>query len=191
MRKGIPNDPGRRDRLRAVALEFIAERGLRRFTVRGVAERAGVSPGSITYYFTDTDELIMSAFELLTEHAEPNFNVRLRAAGTRDEAIEVLIDYVIDPDDASQQEVRAVRELYSLGSRDPKAAALVRDRLEANARTALMLHFTEPCAHALDALIEGLWTQRSWNDEPLDPGMVRTAIHGLVTAFDSLEGTSA
>lgn len=44
-------------------LEVAAGRGLEAVTVRSVAERAGVSPAQVQYYFRTKDQMLVSAFE--------------------------------------------------------------------------------------------------------------------------------
>ncbi|KZM74747.1 TetR/AcrR family transcriptional regulator [Nocardia terpenica] len=53
-----------RERIAAGAMAVIAERGVEGLTHRAVAEAAGVSLGSTTYYFTDREDLIGAALEL-------------------------------------------------------------------------------------------------------------------------------
>ncbi len=45
------------------ALEIVAEHGVNAVTVRAVAERAGVSPGTVSYHFATADELLVKALE--------------------------------------------------------------------------------------------------------------------------------
>lgn len=47
-----------RDKLLAAARELMAERGLPRVTVREVAERAGLQPALVNYYFGGKEELL-------------------------------------------------------------------------------------------------------------------------------------
>jgi AcrR family transcriptional regulator len=51
----------RKAQLIAALVECIAEDGFERTTIRGVADRAGVSPGLLTYYFKDKKELVREA----------------------------------------------------------------------------------------------------------------------------------
>jgi len=61
-RRGRPPSGGREEILRA-ALELIRERGMARLTTREVAERAGVSEGSVFYHFEDRFGLLRAVFE--------------------------------------------------------------------------------------------------------------------------------
>ena len=61
-RRGRPPSGGREEILRAT-LELIRERGMARLTTRAVAERAGVSEGSVFYHFEDRSGLLKAVFE--------------------------------------------------------------------------------------------------------------------------------
>jgi len=52
-----------REALLEAAVSVIAEQGSGGATVRAVAERAGVSPGTVTYHFANADELVVAALE--------------------------------------------------------------------------------------------------------------------------------
>jgi AcrR family transcriptional regulator len=59
----------------AAAAELIAERGLANIRVADVAERAGMTPGHVTYYFRSKTELLMRAIR----QSEAAFTDRLEA----------------------------------------------------------------------------------------------------------------
>jgi AcrR family transcriptional regulator len=54
---------GGRDALLQAAVDVIAEHGTHEVTVRAVAERAQVSPGTVTYHFESADELLVAGLE--------------------------------------------------------------------------------------------------------------------------------
>lgn len=183
MRKGIANDPGRRQRIRDAAAAVIAEEGVEAATYRHVAARAEVPLGSMTYYFPKLTDLITSAFELLGEQLRPRYDTPLREAVDRQAAIEVLVEATCGSTRATPEQLRLGREMHRCGSRSPTVAAQIAS-LEAEAIDALRTHFTEPAARALDALVEGWWVHQSWNRAPLDPDMVRRAFTSLAREFD-------
>jgi AcrR family transcriptional regulator len=61
-RRGRPPAGGREQILKA-SLEVLRERGIARLTTREVAERAGVSEGSVFYHFGDRFGLLRAVFE--------------------------------------------------------------------------------------------------------------------------------
>jgi AcrR family transcriptional regulator len=60
--RGRPPSGGREEILRAT-LDLLRERGIAKLTTREVAERAGVSEGSIFYHFSDRFGLLKAVFE--------------------------------------------------------------------------------------------------------------------------------
>jgi AcrR family transcriptional regulator len=70
--RGRPPSSGRDEILRATH-ELLRERGIARLTTREVADRAGVSEGSIFYHFTDRPGLLKAVFarSLAPLHLEP------------------------------------------------------------------------------------------------------------------------
>jgi AcrR family transcriptional regulator len=60
--RGRPPSGGREEILRAT-LALLREKGVARLTTRDVAQRAGVSEGSIFYHFTDRPGLLTATFQ--------------------------------------------------------------------------------------------------------------------------------
>lgn len=59
--RGRPRSGGREEILKAT-LALLRERGMARLTTREIASQAGVSEGSIFYYFTDRSGLLQAVF---------------------------------------------------------------------------------------------------------------------------------
>lgn len=57
----------------AAAAEAIAELGVANVRIADVAERAGIGPGHVSYYFPSKDELLMRAIR----HSEVEFHARI------------------------------------------------------------------------------------------------------------------
>lgn len=183
MRKGHPNDPARKDRIRRAALEVIADEGVHATTHRKIAQRAQVPLGSLTYYFTGLDDLFVQAFSLLSETGDERWGALLSAAPDAAEAKRVLVDFVCGPTAATPREMRLIREMYSYGSFSPAVRDLIRG-FERESRRALQLHFSEAAARALDALVEGWMVHQSWDPAALDRRMVEAAIDALADLED-------
>jgi AcrR family transcriptional regulator len=71
-RRGRPPSGGREEILRATH-DLLRERGMARLTTREVAQRAGVSEGSVFYHFEDRFGLLKAVFERSLEplHLQP------------------------------------------------------------------------------------------------------------------------
>jgi TetR/AcrR family transcriptional regulator, regulator of biofilm formation and stress response len=179
VRKGRPNDPQRRDRILRAVLAVIGDEGLHATSYRRVAARAGVPLGSVTYYFTDLETLIASAFETLGEGLEPRYAKPLRDAPDDTEAVEALVAATCGATSPSRRDVRLYTEMYHYAARSPRVAELVRAFQEESLQV-LRRRFSDPAARAVDALVWGWWTYRSFHDTPLDEAMVRRAFEALV-----------
>jgi len=180
MRRGKPNDPERRVRILRAALDVIRSEGVHAASYRRIAEQAGVGLGSMTYYFPNLDGLIVSAFELLREDVEPQFGARLRTAATVDAAVDALVSATVGETSPSASDVRLYIELYHYAARSPRAADLIRSLQEASL-TALRGTLSDAAAYAVDALMWGWWSYRSFHeDRVLDEDMVRRAYQALL-----------
>lgn len=182
MRKGIANDPHRRERIAQAALDVIAEGGLRAATHRTIATRAEVPLGSVTYHFATLEDILVAAFTLLGEQIAPRYDDAIREARDQDEVREILVDVICGSRRPSERELRLAREVYAYGSISDRVGDLIRGG-EAASIAALFTHFPEPGARAIDALVEGWWIYQSWGSRQLDPGIVRDAIDAIADKF--------
>ncbi|MFI6691173.1 TetR/AcrR family transcriptional regulator [Streptomyces sp. NPDC050433] len=169
------NDPERRERIIAAALDLIAEEGVAGTSHRKVAARAGVPLGSMTYHFAGIDELLREAFTRFADGIVAVFEERLGAASTRDEAREAVADLVHRLSAGSQRELVLTHELYTLAARKPAYRELTRAWMR-RSRAALERHFDPATARQLDAMIEGLSIHRALETEPHDRALTVEAI---------------
>ncbi|GIG23614.1 TetR family transcriptional regulator [Cellulomonas chitinilytica] len=172
-------DPDRRDRIIDACLQVIGEVGVAGASNRRIAAAAGVPLGSMTYHFTDTDELLREAFERFAHQVSDRFEESMARATTVDEARRAVVDLIgtevlVDP-----HELVLTHELYTLAARDPGYRRLTHAWM-ARSRHALERHFDPTTARVLDALIEGLTIHRALDTEPHEPDEVRRAVD-LVT----------
>lgn len=63
---------------------------------RRIAARAGVPPGSMIYHFSGLDGVLHQTFERFAEACARAFEVRLAAAGSREEAIDAIMDNLFE-----------------------------------------------------------------------------------------------
>jgi DNA-binding transcriptional regulator YbjK len=188
VRKGRPNDPHRRDRILRATLAVIGDEGVHATSYRRVAARAEVPLGSMTYYFADLETLIVSAFETLGGGLEPRYAGPLRDARDDAEAVEALVAATCGATSPSRHDIRLYTEMYQYAARSGRVAELVRTFQEDSLQV-LRRRFSDPAARAVDALIWGWWTYRSFHDTPLDEAMVRRAFQALVTGLAGGVGT--
>jgi len=116
-RRGRPPSGGREEILRAT-LELIRERGMARLTTRAVAERAGVSEGSVFYHFEDRFGLLKAVFEQALEplhiRALESDDGDLRATVTKvSEGIERFLTASLDVMMAAQSDAELRDSLHA------------------------------------------------------------------------------
>jgi TetR/AcrR family transcriptional regulator, regulator of biofilm formation and stress response len=162
-RRGAP-DRGTRERILRATLEIISEGGIAAVRNARVAGRAGVSPGSLTYCFTNQDEFLREAL-LLYVHEEVDrmhqLADRLRDGQLTTEEVALRLEAMISETLASAA-VSAQFDLYLHTTRDPNLRAAATQALAAYddvaiaALTAAGIPHPERHAAALVALADGL-----------------------------------
>lgn len=172
-------DPGRRDRIITAAMDAIAELGVSGTSLRQIAATADVPLGSVTYYFTSRDELLLEAFRLFTQEITAFLEARLSAAKTRVEIRAVIVDHICGEGWATRKNLLLSYELYAFSSRTEESKEVLRTWLE-RVREALMRHFDKCTADALDALIEGYSIHRSVDKNPATRTEVTTIVDRIL-----------
>ncbi|WP_062516533.1 TetR/AcrR family transcriptional regulator [Demequina gelatinilytica] len=176
------HDPGRRDRIVKVTLDLIAEVGVAGVSHRGIAHRADVPLGSMTYHFDGMDDLLRTAFARFAERFAASYAAHFAEARTRDEAIAAVVALVRDLSaDAGMRDNIIAYELYMLAARDP-AYREITGRWMAGSRSELERWFAPDVARQLDALIEGFALHGALDVAPLELDVVASAVSRLVGA---------
>jgi DNA-binding transcriptional regulator YbjK len=180
MRRGIPNDPGRRSRILQATLEVIRADGVNAASYRRIASHAGVPLGSVTYYFPTLEGLIVSAIDSTRDHLEPRYAAPLRDARTSADVVDVLVDATIGATSPSLIDIRLYEEIRHYGARNPEVDDFLRT-LEAEALVMLHRVLPDRAALAVNALLWGWWSHRVLHpDSALDEQTVRQAYGALV-----------
>lgn len=172
------HDPTRRDRLVDVTIEAIAELGVAGLSARKVAARADVPLGSMTYHFTDMDELLREAFTRFADSVARRFEDRMRAATDATEAKAAVARIIHEDVFDTPAGLVLTHELYTLAARVPAYRTITRDWMR-RSRTALEQHFDPTTARQLDALVEGLTIHRALDTEPHDVEVTVSAIERI------------
>ncbi|SDC13814.1 transcriptional regulator, TetR family [Sanguibacter gelidistatuariae] len=171
-------DPTRRDRLIDVTIEAIAELGVAGLSARKVATRADVPLGSMTYHFTDMDELLREAFTRFAGSVAVRFEERLASVVGVAEAKAAVAAIIHEDVFDTPANLVLTHELYTLAARDPAYRTITRDWMR-RSRAALERHFDPTTARQLDALIEGLTIHRALDTECHDPEVTVGAIERI------------
>jgi DNA-binding transcriptional regulator YbjK len=168
------HDPERRNRLVAVTLDVIAERGVAGTSHRAIATAADVPLGSITYHFPTLDELLAAAFTLHVDTVAPRFDERMRAAQDQGDVLEYLVEHLtVDLLGSSRDFVLAV-QLYVAAAVNPALRSVTQEWME-RSRRSLERHFDPVTARELDALVEGLVLHSALSTEPMTRDEIRHA----------------
>ncbi|MGO4188654.1 TetR/AcrR family transcriptional regulator [Pseudarthrobacter sp. TAF60_1] len=180
MRRGKPNDPGRRARILEATLEVIAADGVAGASYRGIAAHAGVPLGSMTYYFPTLEGLIVSAFDSTRSHLGPRYETPLGDARTPADIVDVLVAATIGATSPTLDNIRLYAEIRHYGIRHPDVASVLQ-AVEDDALAMIHGLVPESTAVTINALLWGWWSHRlAHPDGALDEAMVRRAFEALV-----------
>lgn len=161
-------------------LEVVIEHGVRGATHRRVAQKAKLSPGTLTYRYKNIDALLHDAFSYMIDEIAHAFRFRLEQASTRDEAREAVADLICGNIWATPRHLMLSFELYALASRQETYRALLQTWMT-RSRAALHLHFSTEIAWTLDALIEGYTIHNFLNNAPLSREKILNTITTLTS----------
>lgn len=181
-----PPLPLRRRVILDSTLRVIATTGLHKTTHRLIARDAGISPGSVTYHFSDLSQLFEESFAHLVAQMSADYCQRLQAATTGHEACQAVVGMLCGPGYLDSQRMTLLFEMYSFGNFNPTVRELCRHWLESS-HASLRLHFSQPTCSALDALIEGWPMHAHFQGVELDRNVVERTIHAIVNALESGE----
>ncbi len=87
---GWQNTAEKRERILSAAESCLREGGLNRLNIRDVAKKAGVSLGSVHYYFSVKEQILMEVFKQFVNRVSKVIRTRIKGANPR----EVIIDFV-------------------------------------------------------------------------------------------------
>lgn len=127
-----PKGERRRYALVCAAADLLCEGGFEAVTHRAVAERAGLSLASTTYYFTSLDEVIESAVEHLGTADVARLRQRVKALPKRRRRAEAAADLLIDllACETSREQLISRYERYVACARHPALRGVERRLLQ-------------------------------------------------------------
>ncbi|MEQ8662422.1 MAG: TetR/AcrR family transcriptional regulator [Gammaproteobacteria bacterium] len=111
--------------IRATAVEVFLEKGYAHFTVRAVAEAAGVSIGNLNYYFPRKSDLLQAMVEHVIEGYLAEFERQRRRSPDCPQAqLAQVIGFWVE-DLGTTRTTRFFPELWALANHDREAARLM------------------------------------------------------------------
>lgn len=132
----------------------------------------------MTYHFTGMSELLREAFSRFAVSVAAQFEARMAAASTPEEAKSAVVAIITDDVFATRRDVVLTQELYTIAARDPSFRTLTDDWMR-RSRRALERHFDPETARLLDALIEGLSMHRALDTAPHDRSVAVQAVERI------------
>ncbi|WP_033188152.1 MULTISPECIES: TetR/AcrR family transcriptional regulator [Nocardiaceae] len=173
----------RRDLITSAALRVIIARGVHATTHRAIAVEAGVPLGSLTYYFDGLTQLIEETFARLYDEISTTHRLALETVNSRDGAVDAVTDMICGTHGPSDEQLRAMIELYTYANHNSAAAEICVRWLQTT-HDVLAPHFCEHALEALDALIEGWGIHQHFRAEPAQWDIVRAAVAAIAAAHD-------
>ncbi|EML1194443.1 DNA-binding transcriptional regulator RcdA [Escherichia coli] len=154
------NDPQRREKIIQATLEAVKLYGIHAVTHRKIATLAGVPLGSMTYYFSGIDELLLEAFSSFTEIMSRQYQAFFSDVSDATGAL-IYSSQVATPDN-----MELMYQLYALASRKPLLKTVMQNWMQRSQQT-LEQWFEPGTARALDAFIEGMTLHFVTDRKPL------------------------
>jgi AcrR family transcriptional regulator len=190
----------RRPQILAAAAEVIAERGVAGTRIADVAERCGVSPPTLLYWFDSKEQLLAEALTADDDRFYEELEERLDGADTPGERMVALIETATE----SADDFSLWMELWTWALRDAELRA-ARQRFDARWRAAIEAVVADgvaagefatddPSGTALTiaALIDGLSAQAALGDpEASIPRVTETVLAGAERLLEARLPTRA
>ncbi|WP_017615526.1 TetR family transcriptional regulator C-terminal domain-containing protein [Nocardiopsis salina] len=114
--------------IKAAAGDIALAEGLHHVTIRGIASRAGITPGLVTHYVPSMDELRADTFAALVHAELLELEAEVAQADRPIDALRTLIRTLFDPD---RDPITGVwLDAWSLGRHVPAIADAVRQEMD-------------------------------------------------------------
>lgn len=168
----------RRQQVTEAAIQVIADNGVAGATVRKIAEVAGVSTGSVTYYFDDKEDIYYAAFVEFIDRSVDTFGGFYEGVTSPEKARTATVR-MLAQSAADHSGVVLATELYAVSLRRPRYHLIV-DQWAKRCRLVLQRYFDEDTAVIIDALYEGMLLHRGMRLGGLSEGHLAMAVERLI-----------
>jgi len=186
----------RREQLIEATIEEVAERGLSRTTLAGVAARAGVAHGLVNFHFATKDRLLAETLLFLAEEYRQNWTAALARVPADDPAaqLDALIAADFDPAITTESRLAAwcafwgeaqSRPLYQAqcGSNDTAYIAMMEEICARLIAEGGYPHHPGRAARVVRVTVEGIWLDRITMSDPYPPAEALRTIHTCTAAL--------
>lgn len=117
----IDHDQRRRE-IAEITIDLVAREGIGAATIRHIAAEGGFSTTAITHYFADKEELLVWAFEVLSEEGERRFEAQL--ADHPDDLVGALLT-MVPWCEANRRRWKGYLAFWDEAARNPYLASLL------------------------------------------------------------------
>jgi TetR/AcrR family transcriptional regulator, regulator of biofilm formation and stress response len=148
-------DPERKSRIVDAAIDVIAEHGVAGTTSRRIAAAADVPLGSLTYHFTNLEDLLTQAFQRFAEGISPRYEARFDDVRDLTGFVDAVTSLISADADVDPREWTISYELYLAALRNPALRSVTESWMR-RSRAVLERYVDPVTARGVDALIEGL-----------------------------------
>lgn len=160
------NDPQRREKIVQATLEAVIIHGIHAVTHRKIATIAQVPLGSMTYYFSGIDELLMEAFGRFTETMSLQYQAFFVGVTDVPQACHAITEMIYSSQVTTPDNMEIMYQLYAFASRKPALKTVMQNWMQRSQQT-LEQWFDPATARALDAFIEGMTLHFVTDKKPL------------------------
>lgn len=122
--------------------------------------------GSMTYYFSGIDELLLEAFSSFTEIMSRQYQAFFSDVSDAPGACQAITDMIYSSQVATPDNMELMYQLYALASRKPLLKTVMQNWMQRSQQT-LEQWFEPGTARALDAFIEGMTLHFVTDRKPL------------------------
>ncbi|MDE9581432.1 TetR/AcrR family transcriptional regulator [Citrobacter braakii] len=160
------NDPQRREKIVQATLDAVIAHGIHAVTHRKIATIAQVPLGSMTYYFSGIDELLMEAFDRFTDRMMLQYQAFFADVADASQACHAITDMIYSSQVTTPDNMELMYQLYAFASRKPALKTVMQNWMLRSQQT-LEQWFAPVTARALDAFIEGMTLHFVTDKKPL------------------------
>lgn len=146
------NDPQRREKIIQATLEAVKLYGIHAVTHRKIATLAGVPLGSMTYYFSGIDELLLEAFSSFTEIMSRQYQAFFSDVSDAPGACQAITDMIYSSQVATPDNMELMYQLYALASRKPLLKTVMQNWMQRSQQTLEQCLNPEPHARLMRLL---------------------------------------
>lgn len=160
------NDPLRREKIVKATLEAVIIHGIHGVTHRKIAMIAEVPLGSMTYYFSGIDELLMEAFGHFTDAMSQQYQAFFTGVTDAQAACHAITEMIYSTLVTTPGNMELMYQLYAFTCRKPALKTVMQNWMLRSQQT-LEQWFEPVTARALDAFIEGMTLHFVTDKKPL------------------------